>query len=38
MLPGFRSGFGLLYDFAVQIAVFIVLLLLAGRLYQTILE
>jgi ABC-2 type transport system permease protein len=38
MLPGFRSGFGLLEDFAVQAAVFVVLILIAGRLYQTILE
>lgn len=38
MLPGFRSGFGLLEDFAIQAAVFVVLILIAGRLYQTILE
>lgn len=38
MLPGFRSNSGLLRDFAVQLAVFTVLVLIAGRLYQTILE
>ena len=38
MLPGFRNGFGLLEDFSVQAAIFFVLILIAGRLYETILE
>jgi ABC-2 type transport system permease protein len=38
MLPGFRSNSGLLRDFAVQLGVFAVLVLLASRVYQTILE
>lgn len=38
MLPGFRSNSGLLSDFAVQVGSFAILVLLAGRLYQTILE
>jgi ABC-2 type transport system permease protein len=38
MLPGFHSDSGLLRDFAVQAGIFTILVLLAGRLYQTILE
>ena len=38
MLPGFRSTSGLLTDFIVQDAAFTVLIIIAGRLYQTILE
>jgi ABC-2 type transport system permease protein len=38
MLPGFRSSSGVLFDFAVQVSIFVVLILIAGRLYQTILE
>lgn len=38
MLPGFRSGFGLAADFGVQAAVFALLIVVAARLYPTILE
>jgi ABC-2 type transport system permease protein len=38
MLPGFHSSSGVLYDFDVQIVIFVVLILLAWRLYRTILE
>lgn len=38
MLPDFRSTSGLLTDFAVQVAAFTILIIIAGRLYQTILE
>jgi ABC-2 type transport system permease protein len=38
MLPGFRSEFGLAADVAVQAGVFAVLVAIAGRLYETILE
>ena len=38
MLPGFRSGFGLGTDFAIQFGVFAALVVVAGRLYPTILE
>ncbi len=38
MLPGFQSNFGLARDFAIQGAIFFVLILIAGQLYATILE
>lgn len=38
MLPGFQGNFGLARDFSVQAAIFFVLILIAGRLYATILE
>lgn len=38
MLRGFRSTFGTAHDFAVQAVVFFGLVVVAGRLYPTILE
>ncbi len=38
MLPGYQSGYGLGTDFALQLIVFIALVVIAGRLYPTILE
>jgi ABC-2 type transport system permease protein len=38
MLPGFQSGFGLMSDYGIQVIVFVILVVVAGLLYPTILE